>query len=230
MKEVLPSDCTPTAFTQREEERRRKEQTEAAVIPPHKEMLRSTEPLRSEWTIAALQQRFTALEQRIATLEQMAGEQRKKEQAESASVAPREKMAGREELLLTSPTLVAPDSVDQQAKYAAAKIDDVRVKAADPSGEQRLNRNEAKIARLDAGGRLERDPIEVRPEETEHVEPAHKKAHRFVSFIITAFTAGAIGFGAAIYVVPIEKAIHFRTLAKRSLASIFDGHSAPIKH
>ncbi len=89
MAEVLLSDWTLTAFMQREEERRRREQTEVAVISPHKEIPRSTEPLRNEWTIAALQQRFAALEQRIATLEQIVGEQRRKEQAEAASVAPR---------------------------------------------------------------------------------------------------------------------------------------------
>jgi hypothetical protein len=225
MKEVLLSDWTLAAFMQRDEERRRKEQTEAAVISPNKEMLRSTGPLRSEWTIAALQQRFAALEQRIANLEQIVGEQRRKEQVAAAGVAPREETPGREELLLTCPTLVtpnvvAPNVVDQQARFAAAKIEDARVEAAGPAGEQRWNRSKPEIIRLDARGRLEGNPIEARPDEANHVKRAHKKAHRFVSFIITALTAGAVGFGAAINVVPIEKATHFRALAKHGFASI----------
>jgi hypothetical protein len=230
MAEVLFSDWTLTAFMQREEERRRKEQPEAAVISPNRETPRSAEPLRNEWTIAALQQRFAALEQRINNLEQIVGEQSRKEQAEAASAAPREMTPGGEKLLLTNPTLVEPDVVDQQAQYAAARIDNLRVESAGAAGEQRLDRNEAKIARLDAGGRLDRHPIDVRPDKTEHVERVQKKATRgFVSFAIIALTAGATGFGAAIHVVPIEKAVHFRDLTNRGLASIFEGRSLPIK-
>jgi hypothetical protein len=228
MKEVLLSDWTLAAFNQREEERRRKEQTEAAVTPPQKQMQRSTEPLRSEWTIAALQQRFAALEQRIATLEQMAEEQRRKEQAKGASVAPRAETPQSEAMLFTNPTLVAPNLVDQSAQFAAAKIEDVRVEAAGSDSEQWLKRNESKTVKFDAR-RLERDQIDARPHETAHVEPGHKKARSFTSFIITALTAAAIGFGTAIYEVPIEKAIYFRALTKRGLDSIYEGLSSSVK-
>jgi hypothetical protein len=187
MNKVHLSDWTLAAFMQREEERRRKEQTGAAVISPREEPLRSAEPLRSEWTIAALQQRFVALEQRIATLEQVVQAQRINEQAEAAGVAPREETPSRGEPLIAGPALVAPDT-DQRAQLveAKAKIDDVRVDA--------------------------------RP-------AAPKKTRGFGSLVVTALTAGAIGFGAAIYLVPIEKASNFRALAKRGLASILEGHS-----
>jgi hypothetical protein len=224
MKEVLLSDWTLAAVMQREEERRRKEQTEAAVVSPRKEMQRSTEPLRSEWTVAALQQRFTALERRIVSLEQIVGEQRGKEQAEAASVAPRDETPARENILLDGPTLVAPKEVDQQARFIEAKIDDVMGVAAGHAGEQRSKRDGAGSAPLDAIGMLEREPIGVA-----QIASAHKKSHSSISFIVTVLIAGTIGFGAAIYLVPVEKAVQYRTLAKRGLDSIFEGRSASIK-
>ncbi|WP_442755203.1 hypothetical protein ACNHKD_00635 [Methylocystis sp. JAN1] len=71
--------------------------------------------------------------------------------------------------------------------------------------------------------------IDVRPHETAHVEPGDKKARSFASFVITALTAAAIGFGAAIYEVPVEKALHFRALTKRGLDSIYEGLSTAVK-
>jgi hypothetical protein len=190
-------------------------------------MQRDTEPLRSEWTIAALQQRFAALEQRIATLEQMVEEQRRKAQAEAVSVAPRAETPHNEATRLTNPTLVAPDLIDQPAHFAAAEIEDVRVEAVGPDSEQRRKRDESKTVKFDAQ-RLERDQIDVRPPATAHLEPG-KKPRSFTSFIITALTAAAIGFGAAIYGVPIEKAIHFRAVTKRGLDSIHEGLSTSVK-
>jgi hypothetical protein len=230
MKEVLLSDWTLAACMQREEERRRREQAEAAVAPLQKQMQRSTEPLRSDWTIAALQKRFAALEQRIDTLEQMVGEQRSKDQAEAPGVAPRAETPRSEEILLANSTLVAPDLVAQTAQFAAARVEDVRVEAAGSASEQRLKRNEPETTlKADARGRLKRDQIDMRRPVTAHVEPGHKKARGFSSFMITALTAAAIGFGSAIYVVPIEKAIQFRVLATRGLDTIYEGFSTSVK-
>jgi hypothetical protein len=219
-KEVLLSDWTLSAFMQREEERRRKEQAKVAVIQTQKEMQR-TEPLRSEWTIAALQQRFSALEQRIAALEQIVGEQRRNEQAEAASIAPGEETPRSDEMLLNNPVLVGPKGVHQPARFAEAESDDGRLDAAGPAGEQRLT--------LDATKTLRLDTTKVAPDEAAHIKPARKKAHGVIWFMITALTAGALGFGAAIYVVPIQKAIHYQALAKHGLNSIYRGLQTPVK-
>lgn len=229
MKEVLLSDWTLAAFMQREEDRRRKEQTEASVAPPPKQMPRSAEPLRSEWTIAALQQRFVGLEQRIANLEQMLEEQRRKEQAEAPRAAPRTETPRSEDMLLADPHLVAASLVSQPAPFAATRIEDVRVEAPAPPGEQRLMRNGSTTERFDARGGLERDEIDMRPPETAHAAPGRKKARSFTSFMITALTAAAIGFGAAISMVPIEKAVEFRALANRGLETIHEGFSTSVK-
>ncbi|WP_424360726.1 hypothetical protein [Methylocystis parvus] len=223
MKEVLLSDWTLAAFMQREEERRRKEQTEAPVAPLQKQTQRSAEPLRSDLTIAALQKRFVALEQRIETLEQMVGERRRKEPAEAPAVAPRA------ETPRSEPTPVEPVLVAQTARVAAARMEDLRVEAPAFASEQRLKRSEPEPLKADARGSMARDSIDFRPPQAPHVEPSHKKAGGLTSFMITALTAATIGFGAAIYEVPVEKAVEFRSLAKRGLDTIYEGLSSSVK-
>lgn len=217
MKEILLSDWTLAAFEQREEERRRKEQREAAFAAPQEAMQRGNETLRSDWTIAALQKRFAALEQRIAALEQREEEQRRKERAEAARVPPQQGQR-REDIIVSSSAPVAPKQMEEEqptqepAQSAAAKIEHRQAEVAGRANEQRLQRD-----------RLEIRP--VRNDETVHVGAAHKMARGFISFLITAVIAGAIGFGAGIYVMPIEKATHFRALVKRGLDSIYGDHS-----
>lgn len=215
MKEILLSDWTLATFKQREEERRRKEQREAALAAPQEGMQRSSETLRSDWTIAALQKRFAALEQRIAALEQREEEQRRKERAEAARVPPQQQGQRREDIVAGSSAPVAPKQMDEEqptkerAQSAAAKIEHRPAEVAGRANDQR-------------------DRLEIRPvrnEETVHVGAAHKMARAFISFLITAVIAGVIGFGAGIYVVPIEKATHFRALVKRGLDSIYGDHS-----
>ncbi len=218
MKEILLSDWTLAAFRQREEERRRKEQREAAFAAPQEGMQRGNETLRSDWTIAALQKRFAALEQRIAALEQREEEQRRKERAEATRVPPQQQGQRREDIVVSSSAPVAPKQMEEEqptkepAQSAAAKIEHRQAEVAGRANEQRPQRD-----------RLEIRP--VRNDETVHVGAAHKMARGFISFLITAVIAGVIGFGAGIYVVPIEKATHFRALVKRGLEPIYGDHS-----
>lgn len=209
MNEILLSDWTLGAFKQREEERRKRERDEAALTPPKEEMQRDNESLRSEWTIAALQKRFAAMEQRLAALEQREEEQRRKERAEAALAPPREEKRRGEEAFLGSSTLVAPKQSEEQRRtkaqpeFADAKIEHEQLGAARPANEQRLQPQEA-----------------IRNSETARVGAAYKLARGFFSLVITASVAAAIGFGAAIYIVPIEKTAHFRALVMRGLDSI----------
>lgn len=226
MNENRLSDWTLGAFKQREEERRRNEHGEPAPVPPNDKMQRGGDALRSDWTIAALHKRFAAMEQRLAALEQREGEQRRKEQAAAAHVPPREEAQRREVIVLGSATL----GTTEAPAVAEARIEDEQAEAARRANEQRLQREAAETITRDDRERLESDRIDIRPVrnvETAHAGAAPKMARAFVSFLITALIAGAIGFGAGIYVVPIEKATHFRTLIKRGLDSIYGGRSSP---
>lgn len=246
MNEILLSDWTLAAFKQREEERRMKQQNEAAPVPPNKEEPRGDETLRSDWTIAALQKRFTTLEQRLAALEQRFAalqqreeERRLKELIEAtARVPPREEKPHDEEVSFSSSTVIASQQRNEdwrarkQPEFVQAKAEIPEIEAISRGSDQWLERKEAETVRRDEEEGLQRERIAisaVRNGETPHVGMAHKIVRWLISILITASVAAAIGFALAIYAVPTEKAAHFRTLMERQLQLMDRGHSSQDK-
>lgn len=215
MKESFLSDWTLVAFKQREEERRRKERDEAARVRSSEEKQQSNEVLLSEWTVAALQKRFVALEQRLAALEQREEERRQEEQPEPPQAArpilPEEKQRSTEVFLSASTEL------------GEARIEHPQVEAIPRANERGLQSEEPAIVTLDGLERLRGDRMKIAPlkeVETVRVGVARRMLRGLFSLTITASIAGAIGFGVAVSVVPIEKAAPFRSLVERRLDSI----------
>ena len=214
MSTTLLSDWTLAAIKQREEERRReenlrgREQVDAAPFAPAEALPRDNETLRSEWTIAALQKRFAALEQRLAAVEQREEERRRSERVEAAARARREEE--QEQVVLSAANDVAPDqSHAQQPQYAQAAFEPSEAGTILHAHEQVFEQKAREIVR-DSEGYKSRS--EVRPARSRGTI-----AYRFVSVVITALIAAAIGFGIAIFTVPIEKATQFHTSVNRAL-------------
>jgi hypothetical protein len=228
MKDVLLSDWTLAAFRQREEERQRKEQAEMVVVPAQKETLSGKEPLRNEWTVAALQRRFTTLEQRIAALEQVVAEQRAKDHAEASHVQPSAESPPREVILSNQPALDRHRGAGQHERVQAT-TGGLGMERSDFAGEESLKPVKPKIPTFEKTGTLETDPIEFRFDEFGNMRPPRKRTRRFVSFVITALAAGLVGFGAAIYMVPIKKALHYQALAKRGFDSVYESLSTAVE-
>ncbi len=205
MNEILLSDWTLEAFSQGEEERRRKEQSEAPIVSSQNEKPRSSETLHGDWTIAALQKRFSTLEQRIATLERREEAQRRREAAEAANISPMNDAPRLEDTRLDGATLIK-----------TARTDDEQTTRKHPRFDEPRNEfQKAEIVMLDMRDRLERNCLDVRPvgkDESSHPATNRNRGAGVISFLLTAFLAGALGFGAALYVTPIEKATHFRAL------------------
>jgi hypothetical protein len=219
MSKTLLSDWTLVAFKQREEERRREEnrrgraQVDAAPFAPAEAPPRENETLRSEWTIAALQKRFAALEQRLAAVEQREEERRRSERVEAAARARREEE--QEQVVLGAANDVAPGQSHahqheiEQAQYAQAAFEPPEAGTILHAHDQVFEQNAPEIVRDTQGyeSRLE-------------VRPARRRGtivYRFVSVVITALIAATIGFGIAIFTVPIEKATQFHTSVNRAL-------------
>jgi hypothetical protein len=232
MNEIHFSDWTLVAFKRREEERRRKEQSETALARAKEEIQRRNDTLRSDWTVAALQKRFVTLEQRVAALEQKEEERRVASLA--ALVPPQEGKAHGGGAPLGDSALVSSSQRDEgpatpQAEPSKTKIELEELKTVPRPDAQWLEREEAEVSRREATDRLSSDHIEMRPvrdRETVPVRRARRMAQAFISFIITASIAGAIGFGTAIYVVPVDKAAKFHALVTRTLDRL-SGASAP---
>ncbi|WP_330083072.1 hypothetical protein [Methylocystis iwaonis] len=215
MKKAFLSDWTLDAFEQREEERRSKERDEAARAQSSEEKQRGNEILCGEWTVAGLQKRFASIEQRLAALEKREGERRQKEQPEPPQAARpqllEEKHGNREAFLNDSTELREARIVRQQAEA---------VRHADERG---LEPEAAATVTLDEQVRLQRARLKNRTlEEAENVRvgDAHSMLRGLFAFVITASIAGAIGFGIGLSIVPIDKAVQFRTLIERGLDSL----------
>ncbi|KAF2990282.1 hypothetical protein OGR47_13685 [Methylocystis sp. MJC1] len=215
MKKGFLSDWTLDAFEQREEERRSKERDEAARVRSSEEKQRSNEILCGEWTVAALQKRFAAIEQRLAALEKREEGRPQKEQPEPPqAVRPlllEEKQRSKEALL------------SDLAELGEARIERQQVEAIRPANDRGLTSEAAATVALDEQERLLRAPMKARThKEAENVQVGvgRKILRGLYSFMITASVAGAIGFGIGVSIVPIEKAMQFRTLAERGLDSL----------
>lgn len=213
MKEGFLSDWTLDAFEQREEARRSKERDEAVRVRSSEEKQRSSEI--GEWTVAVLQKRFVAIEQRLAALEKREEEPRQKEQPEPPqAVRPlllEEKQHSKEALL------------SDITELGEARIERQQVEAIRPANDRGLASEAAATVTLDEQERLLRAPMKARaPKEAKnvHVGVGQKILRGLYSFMITTSVAGAIGFGIAVSIVPIEKATQFRTLAERGLDSL----------
>ncbi|MBL1256921.1 hypothetical protein [Methylocystis sp. Sn-Cys] len=215
MKKAFLSDWTLDAFEQREEERRSKERDEAAHVRSSEEKQRGNEILCGEWTVAGLQKRFASIEQRLAALEKREEERRQKEQPEPPQAARpqllEEKHGNREAFLNDSTELGEARIVRQQAE------------AVRRAGERGLEPEAAATVTLDEQVRLQRARLKNRTvEEAENVRvgDAHSMLRGLFAFVITASIAGAIGFGIGLSIVPIDKAVQFRTLIERGLDSL----------
>jgi len=219
MSTTLLSDWTLAAFNQREEERRReenlrgREQVDAAPFAPAEALPRDNETLRSEWTIAALQKRFAALEQRLAAVEQREEERRRSERVEAAARARREEE--QEQVVLGAANDVAPDESHaypheiEQSQFVQAAFEPPQAGTILHAHEQVFEQKTPEIVR-DAQGYESR--LDVRPARSRGT-----LVYRFVSVVITALIDTAIGFGIAIFTVPIEKATQFHTSVNRAL-------------
>lgn len=213
MSKILLSDWTLAAFKQREEERRReenprgREQVDAAPFAPAEAAPRENETLRSEWTIAALQKRFAALEQRLATVEQREEERRRSELVEAAARARRAEE--QEQVVLGASNDVVPD-------HSHAHRNEI----------ERPQSVQAEFEPQEAGTilRTQEQVFEQNaPEVVSEVRPARRRGtivYRFVSVVITALIAASIGFGIAVFTVPIEKATQFHTYVNRTLDAL----------
>lgn len=214
MKEGFLSDWTLDAFEQREEARRSKERDEAARVRPSEEKQRSNEI--GEWTVAALQKRFVAIEQRLAALEKREEGRPQKEQPDpTQAVRPRllEEQQRSKEALLSAST-----------ELGEARIERQQVEAIRPANDRGLTSEVAATVTLDEQERLLRAPMKARPlDEPQNVRVgvAHKILRGLYSLVVTASIAGAIGFGVAVSIVPVENAKQFRTLAERGLVSLY---------
>ncbi|MGJ0451637.1 MAG: hypothetical protein ACR65T_00160 [Methylocystis sp.] len=216
------SDWTLAAFKQREEERRReenlrgREQVDAAPFAPAEAAPRENEMLRSEWTIAALQKRFAALEQRLAAVEQREEERRRSERVEAAARARREEE--QEQVVLGAANDAAPDqshahwNAIEQPQFVQAAFEPPEAGTISRAHEQVFEQIAPEIVRDSQG---HKSLLEVRPARSRGTI-----VYRFVSVGITALIAAAIGFGIAIFTVPIEKATQFHTNVNRALAGL----------
>lgn len=219
MSKTLLSDWTLAAFKQREEERRReenlrgREQVDTAPFAPAEAAPRESEILRSEWTIAALQKRFAALEQRLAAMEQREEERRRSERVEAAARARRAEEE--EQVALGVSPDVAPDHGHahwqeiEQPQLVQATVEPPEEGTILRAQEQVFEQNASEVVR-DAQGYESRSDV----------RPARRRGsivYRFVSVVITALIAAAIGFGIAVFTVPIEKATQFHTSVNRAL-------------
>ena len=222
MSKILLSDWTLAAFKQREEERRReenlygREQVAAAPFAPAEAAPRENETLRSEWTIAALQKRFAALEQRLATVEQREEERRRSELVEAAARARRAEE--QEQVALGASPDVDLDHSHahwheiEQPQLVQATVEPPEEETILRAQEQVFEQNAPEVVRASQG-------YESRSE----VRPARRRGtivYRFVSVVITALIAAAIGFGIAVFTVPIEKATQFHTYVNRTLDAL----------
>ncbi|MCQ4191588.1 hypothetical protein [Methylocystis suflitae] len=229
MSKTLLSDWTLAAFKQREEERRReenlrgREQVDAVPFAPAEAAPRENETLRSEWTIAALQKRFAALEQRLAAMEQREEERRRSERVEAAARARRAEE--QEQVVLGASPDVAPDHSHahwneiEQPQLVQAAVEPQEAGTILRAQEQVFEQSAPEVVR-DAQGYESRSDV----------RPARRRGsivYRFVSVVITALIAAAIGFGVAVFTVPIEKATQFHTYVNRTLDGL---HSLQKKH
>lgn len=215
MKEGFLSEWTLDAFEQREEERSRTERDEAARVRSSEEKQRSNEILCGEWTVAGLQKRFAAIEQRLAALEKREEEPRQKEQPEPPQAARplllEEKQRSKEALLSDS------------TEFGETRIERQQGEAIRRSDERGLTSEAVATVTLDEQERLLRAPAKIRTlEEAENVRAgvARNMMRGLFSLMITASIAGALGFGIAVSMVPIDKATQFRALAEGGLDSI----------
>ena len=227
MSKTLLSDWTLAAFKQREEERRREEnlrgrkQVDTAPFAPAEAAPRENEILRSEWTIAALQKRFAALEQRLAAVEQREEERRRVERVEAAARARRKEE--QQKVVLETSTEVAPDQSQahgqevEQPQLVQAEVEPREAETILDAKQQVFEQDAPEIVR-DSQGYKRR--FEVHPARRRGI--FRTMVHRFVSVVITALVAAAIGFGIAIFTVPIEKATQFHTYVNRALAVLHD--------
>jgi hypothetical protein len=230
MSKTLLSDWTLAAFKQREEERRREEnlrgrkQVDTAPFAPAEAAPRENEILRSEWTIAALQKRFAALEQRLAAMEQREEERRRFERVEAVARARRAEE--QEQVALGASNDIAPDQsrahwheIEEQPQLVQAAVEPPEEGTILRAQEQVFEQNAPEVVR-DAQGYESRSDV----------RPARRRGsivYRFVSVVITALIAAAIGFGIAVFTVPIEKATQFHTYVNRTLDGL---HSLQKKH
>ncbi|MBG0799137.1 hypothetical protein IYX23_15810 [Methylocystis sp. L43] len=177
---------------------------------------RDNETLRSEWTIAALQKRFAALEQRLAAVEQSEEERRRSDLVEAAARARREEE--QEQIVLGTSTDTAPDQSQaqwqevEQPQFVQAEVEPREAEAILHAHEQVFERNAPEIAKESQGYKSR---FEVHPARRRGI--FRTMVYRFVSVVITALIAAAIGFGIAIFTVPIEKATQFHTYVNRAL-------------
>ena len=227
MSKTLLSDWTLVAFKQREEERRGgenrrvTEQVRAASCAPAEAPPRDNEMLRSEWTIAALQKRFAALEQRLASMEQREEERRRSERVEAAARARREEE--QEQVVLGTSTDAAPDQSQahwqevEQPQFVQAEFEPREAGTILHAHEQVFEQKAPEIVR-DSQGYKSR--FEVHPAPRRGI--VRTIAYGFVSVVMTALIAAAIGFGIAVFTVPIEKATQFHTYVNRALAGLHD--------
>jgi len=231
MSKTLLSDWTLVAFKQREEERRGgenrrvTEQVRAASRAPAEAPPRDNELLRSEWTIAALQKRFAALEQRLASMEQREEERQRSERVEAAARARREEE--QPQVVLGSSTDVAPDQSQahwqevEQPQFVEAEFEPREAGTILHAHEQVIEQKAPEIVR-DSQGYKSR--FEVHPAPRRGI--VRTIAYGFVSVVMTALIAAAVGFGIAVFTVPIEKATQFHTYVDHALAGLHDKYRA----
>ena len=236
MNDILLSDWTLAAFKQREEERRRREREEAARVTTKEETPRSSEASRPDWTVAALQKRFAALEERLASLEQREEERHREEQAEAAHAPIREERPHSDEMVLRDSTLVAfKQSEDERRSKKEAEFDKTPIGREQVEPPYRLDqpprRDQVEPERVGGGFEsVQREPYASRTiasNDAIYIEPSRGSGRRFFLILITAVIATAIGFGVGLYVVPIEKANHFRAAVKRGLDLLHPSHPPP---
>ena len=222
MSKTLLSDWTLAAFKQREEERRGEEsrpgteQVNTAPFAPAEAPPRDNDTLRSEWTIAALQKRFAALEQKLAAVEQREEERRRSELVEAAARARREQE--QEQVILGTSTDVAPDQSHarwheaEQPQFVQAEVEPREAGTILHGHEQVFEQKAPEIVGDSQGYRTR---FEVHPPRRRGI--VRTIVHGFVSVVVTALIAAAIGFGIAVFTVPIEKATQFHTYVNRTL-------------
>ncbi|CCJ08015.1 Hypothetical protein BN69_2564 [Methylocystis sp. SC2] len=231
MSKTLLSDWTLAAFKQREEERRREEnrrgraQGDAARLAPAEAPPRDNETLRSEWTIVALQKRFAALEQRLAAMEQREEERRRSERVEAAARARREEE--QQQIVVGAANDVAPDQSPahwreiDQPQFVQEAFEPQEEGTILHAQEQVFEQNAPEVVRDAQGYDSHADVRSARGRGT-----VQTIVYGFVSLVITALIAAAIGFGIAIFTAPIEKATQFHSFVNRTLDGLHDKYRA----
>ena len=226
MNDTPLSNSTLKAFMQIQDERHRNEPREAPLAPSQRAIPRNNETLHSDWTVAALQQRFAALERQIAALEHREAEQRRKESVEAADVTPKQEKPSQKDISPIALSRRVQSNRRRAPNEGAGSVHEPKIKrkreeVAGRANGQPVQGDEAEIVLRDVQERLQGKRNEGRPvrnDETARAGIPRKMSGGFISFLLIAFIAGAIGFGAALYAVPIEKAAHFRALIKDRLA------------